>query len=410
MNPAFRRGFLSFMDPITQQYLDYPYPEPIPDMIEAVKQGYHEFSSPTLFWPEIWPEGVTKQLNVLVAGCGTNSAVYNALVMPRARVVGIDVSIASLNIAQEHAKRLNLTNLELICMPIEKVKLLNRHFDYIVCTGVLHHLESPSVGLDSLRSVLSESGLMHLMVYGTHFRAGVYMLQEAFRILRLTQRRPDDIKLVREIISSIDQSHAAFSYIRNAMDLKSEAGIVDTFLNPRDISFTVPQIMEFLDRSDMSFIGWADRLEYCPFAVINEKHPILPKLMGLNAIDQASVVELLTQSRGTHRFLVGSKQGNPLRMDFSHSDWLTWIPHIRPFLSSIEADPKSNSYFYKRYWHEFAADQLTHSIIKRINGELSIASIIRQLGENEEDVRLRMMSLWSLGHVMVSRPGADFLV
>ena len=51
-------------------------------------------------------------------------------------------------------------------------------FDQIVCTGVLHHLADPDVGLSALRSVLKPDGAMQLMVYAPYGRTGIYMLQD----------------------------------------------------------------------------------------------------------------------------------------------------------------------------------------------------------------------------------------
>jgi 2-polyprenyl-3-methyl-5-hydroxy-6-metoxy-1,4-benzoquinol methylase len=79
-------------------------------------------------------------------------------------VVGIDVSVTS----PEHTERLkqkyNLRNLETRQVQIEDVNELERQFDHIICTGVLHHLADPDAGLRALRSVLKPDGAMYLMI------------------------------------------------------------------------------------------------------------------------------------------------------------------------------------------------------------------------------------------------------
>lgn len=56
-------------------------------------------------------------------------------------------------------------------------------FDYIDCCGVLHHLPDPAEGLRALLSVLAPGGGLGVMVYAPHGRTGVYMLQDALRLL-----------------------------------------------------------------------------------------------------------------------------------------------------------------------------------------------------------------------------------
>ena len=48
-----------------------------------------------------------------VAGCGTNQAVITALMFPGARVLGTDLSEASLEGARRNADQLGVANLEL---------------------------------------------------------------------------------------------------------------------------------------------------------------------------------------------------------------------------------------------------------------------------------------------------------
>src|SRR5208283_563801 len=122
---------------------------------------------------------------ILVAGCGTSQAAIHALREPDARVASIDISETSLRHTRDLQERYQLRNLALHRLAIEQVGELGQMFDQIVCTGVLHHLPDPDVGLRALRNVLAPNGAMQLMVYATYGRAGIYMMQEYCRLIEV---------------------------------------------------------------------------------------------------------------------------------------------------------------------------------------------------------------------------------
>ena len=127
--------------------------------------------------------------DILIAGCGTSQAARYALRDPGDRVVGIDVSEASLRHTRELQRKYDLENLELRQLAIERVREIGRSFDLVVCTGVLHHLPDPDHGLRALRDVLRPGGAMRLMVYARYGRAEICMMQEYCRLLEIGRRR-----------------------------------------------------------------------------------------------------------------------------------------------------------------------------------------------------------------------------
>ncbi len=106
-----------------------------------------------------------------------------ALREPDAHVTAIDISQTSLRHTRDLQRKYDLRNLDLHQLAIEQVSRLGKTFDQIVCTGVLHHLADPDIGLRSLRDVLAQNGAMHLMVYAKYGRGGIYMMQEYCRLL-----------------------------------------------------------------------------------------------------------------------------------------------------------------------------------------------------------------------------------
>src|SRR5262249_10827440 len=137
--------------------------------------------------------------SILVAGCGTSQAARYALRWPGARVTGIDFSATSVGCTEELKRKYNLSTLRVHQLPIDRVQELERSFDHIVCTGVLHHLADPDAGLRAVRSVLKPDGAMHLMLYAPYGRTGVYMLQDFCRRLGIRATDTD----IQDLIAAL---------------------------------------------------------------------------------------------------------------------------------------------------------------------------------------------------------------
>ena len=163
-------------------YERHPYPPPL-DSLERHRARWNDErrrADARLFWPD---EPYRDDRSILVAGCGTSQAAKYALAWPRAKVIGIDVSTTSIERTQKLKRKYQLENLEVRELPVERAGELGRRFEHVVCTGVLHHLPDPNLGLRALREVLDPGGAMHLMVYAPYGRAGVYLLQDYCRRL-----------------------------------------------------------------------------------------------------------------------------------------------------------------------------------------------------------------------------------
>lgn len=117
---------------------------------------------------------------VLVAGGGTgDSTIYLAeqLLQVNGEVVYVDISESSMQVAKRRANIRKLNNIRwihgsILALDPETFRL----FDYVSCTGVLHHLAEPALGLKCLKSVLKPSGAMGILIYAKYRRTGVYQL------------------------------------------------------------------------------------------------------------------------------------------------------------------------------------------------------------------------------------------
>ena len=288
---------------VRSTYETWIYPEPIDDLEAAQRQGYAALSDPSASGDLYWPaQRSLTDIDILVAGCGANQAAFVAYKNPSARVLGLDLSSASLAHGAMLKQKHGLDNLELRRLPIEQAAELDRTFDLILSTGVLHHTPAPQLGLNVLAGLLREQGVISLMVYGDTLRAGVYMVQEAFRALDLSQT-PEDVAFAREALDALPASHTVQSYIRSAeRDLRYDGAIVDTFLHPLDKCFSVSDIRSWLAGAELEFLSWLLPWRYRPQSFFDPQSALFQRLRGLDELTQSHVVDKLTQRTGSHRF------------------------------------------------------------------------------------------------------------
>jgi SAM-dependent methyltransferase len=218
-------------DVVSSQYAKWVYPEPIVDLpgwLAGNWQWFNPSHAHRMFWPAC---GYKLDLDILVAGCGTNQAAVFAFTNPGARVVAIDVSQPSLDHHRFLKDKYGMQNLELHRLPIEEAGSLGRDFDLVVSTGVLHHLADPVVGAQSLAARLRPDGVMALMLYARYGRIGVEMLQAVFRDLGLKQNEAS-VLMVKEAIASLAPDHPLRSYIAMAPDLAFDTAATAAIPSP----------------------------------------------------------------------------------------------------------------------------------------------------------------------------------
>jgi SAM-dependent methyltransferase len=132
-------------------------------------------------------------------------------------VTAIDISETSLRHTRDLHRKYGLRNLDLHRIAIEEVGQLGQSFDQIVCTGVLHHLPDPDIGLRALRGVLSPDGAMHVMVYATYGRAGIYMMREYCRLLKISPTHAE-LRDLGNMIGALSADHPIAGVARQAKD------------------------------------------------------------------------------------------------------------------------------------------------------------------------------------------------
>ena len=317
-------------DVVARQYEKWQYPEPIQNLETWLSNNWQWFD-PSHAHRILWPDRpLQPDLDILIAGCGTNQAAVFAYTNRASKVVAIDVSQPSLDHSKYLKDKYALKNLELRLLPIEEAPTLEQNFDLIVSTGVLHHMAEPKVGMKALADCLRPDGVAAIMLYARYGRAGVELLQAIFRDLGLKQDE-ESLRIVKETIAALAPSHPVKSYISIAPDLQFDAGLVDTFLHGRDRSYTVEDCLDLVDSAGLVFQDWFLKTSYYPPTLTEPSSGFYAAVNQLPAAKMWAVMERIKTLNACHFFLAthADRPAESYRIDFAAGNALDYVPLMR---------------------------------------------------------------------------------
>ncbi len=292
---------------VKRQYEELPYPPRNPAdetqrLLRTVGDDLAEMSHFCFRGKQEFQPG----FRCLVAGAGTGDSVIflaDQLRDRSAEVVYLDISEASRDIAQQRAQVRGLSNIRWITASLLDIPRLGLgKFDYINCSGVLHHLPEPKEGLSSLVSVLRDEGALFLMLYARYGRRGVYDMQDIFRTL-LPDALPaqEKINAVRALLANLPPTN---HFRRNRERWESEigtagygdAGLYDLLLHSQDRAYDIDAIYDLLGAAGLHLIGFTGpqkrkyRLESllgnpsalppCAHLTLQQRYAVAEKLTG----------------------------------------------------------------------------------------------------------------------------------
>ena len=271
-----------FLESVKRQYEALPYPPRNPE--DEAQRLIHPVGDNLVVMNHYGFQGrkdFRSGFRCLVAGGGTgDSAIYLASQLKDfdAEVVYLDLSEASRAIAEERARRRGLNNIRWITDSIMEIPRLGiGSFDFINCSGVLHHLESAEAGLACLESVLNESGVIFLMLYGKYARQPVYDMQAL-----LKNYLPGDIsieeklRMTRDLIAALPGTN---SFKRDFENWRAEisangfgdAGLYDLLLHSQDRCFDVSGLYALAESADLNITGFPMRSDrYDPATLVTD--------------------------------------------------------------------------------------------------------------------------------------------
>lgn len=240
---------------VKQQYEENPYPRwekaaPVgaPTTIDAYLR--HKF-------PLIERRNFgNSNVEILVSGCGTGQhSIETARRFPEAKVLAIDLSLASLAYAKRKTRELKLNNIEYAQADIVQLPSSRRVFDIVEAVGVLHHLADPMAGWRALLSTLRPGGFMRLGLYSSLARQDL-VAARTFIARRNYGSSTDEIRRCRQELLGLGRHDTALMKVSEWADFFSTSTCRDLLFHVQEHRLNLSEIGQFLDQNGLEFLGF----------------------------------------------------------------------------------------------------------------------------------------------------------
>lgn len=297
---------------VKAMYEVFPYPSPIAgdSVIEDVASGlYSLYGTRTL---EGW--------RILDAGCGTGHRLVGvARRYPKAQFIGLDMTAASLRVAEQLARKHGVQNVR-----FEQGDLLNLQLagelDLIISTGVIVCLEKPLQGLQNLASLLAPNGLLMVWLYhaiGEHERmlgrellhlmwnaaSGLDNGVQTMRDLGLSLEVEQYGKTAAQRLDEVSRLNVDVdAFMHPIVNVYRCAEAIDMFRQCRDLGWAAINSMNLVGTSKLIDLSEAERSELRIFCQqvdqLFDKPALRRRFRELDKLQQLHVLELMLRPTG----------------------------------------------------------------------------------------------------------------
>mgnify|MGYP001397130205 FL=1 len=176
---------------------------------------------------------------VLEVGCGTGQlSIYFALESNN-KIISLDPTLTSLNLAKDFAKKNNISNISFLNVDIFDDVLSDECFDFIWCNGVLHHTKDPYLAFKTSIKSLKKKGYVLIGLYNKFGRFRTILRKYLSKIFGL------------KIFEIFDPTLKKLKLD----DEEKNAWIKDQYFHPIESLHTIDEVLKWFKENNIEFIS-----------------------------------------------------------------------------------------------------------------------------------------------------------
>jgi 2-polyprenyl-3-methyl-5-hydroxy-6-metoxy-1,4-benzoquinol methylase/uncharacterized protein YbaR (Trm112 family) len=229
---------------------------------------------------------------VVEIGCGTGQ-LTNFLAIANRTMLGVDVCLNSLRLAQKFKMEQGLDRARFAQMNLFRPGLRDCFFDYVISNGVRHHTADCRAAFRRISKLARPGGFVIVGLYNSYSRQIHYARRALHRWTGLTSRWMD----------------RRFRTMKAAR--KREVWFQDQYCHPHETCHTLDELLSWMEESDLEFVNSIPKPVPGP-VLTEDEHLFEPRSPG-TALSRclSQLADLRSDYREGGFFLViGRKRGN----------------------------------------------------------------------------------------------------
>jgi SAM-dependent methyltransferase len=241
--PRVKNGILSFKinDKVTKSVTEFYDVEPFPnykdseDKRSLIEKGDKNYLSKKL------KEFIGFNKSFIEIGSGTSQLSNYLAAGTNNKIFAFDPTEKALRLGLNFALKHSINNVTFVNADIFDDVLEEEVFDFLWCSGVLHHTKDPYAGFQIIQKSLKVNGYILIGLYNKYGRFRTFIRQYLFKFFG---RRL--IMLMDPYLRSLDKENS---------EKKINSWIRDQYQHPVEASHTFDEVLEWFDLNNIEFIN-----------------------------------------------------------------------------------------------------------------------------------------------------------
>jgi carbamoyltransferase len=275
-------------DKVKSFYEEHPFPnyddhDTLQSLISKSRKG---------IYGKLLGEQIPYNAKILEVGCGTGQ-LSNFLAIGCRSVVGADLCLNSLRLAENFRKAQGLSRVRFTQINLFRPPFRSSEFDVVLCNGVLHHTSDPFGGFKSISRLVKPGGHIVIGLYNTW---GRLLLDSRRVIFNITGGR---FKWIDPYMRKTKMSAG-----------KQDAWFHDQYLHPHESKHTMGEVLDWFDDQGFDFVNAVPKLRpWDPFSNNEKLFEDAERGTSLDrAMAQAKMIFTGNQEGGFY-IMIGRKRG-----------------------------------------------------------------------------------------------------